>query len=84
MSIIKPITSKVMSLADYEYIYPVIDTMQGRARAPPHRPTLHSQTVPYRPGIEETLADMWRTKSRVLLAAYASNGSNEYKLPRSN
>ena len=33
---------------------------------------------------EETLADMWRTKSRVLLAAYASNGGNEYKLPRSN
>ena len=32
---------------------------------------------------EETLADMWRTKSRVLLAAYASNGGNEYKLPRS-
>ena len=78
MSIIKPITSKVMSLADYEYIYPVIDTMQGRARAPPHRPTLHSKFP------EETLADMWRTKSRVLLAAYASNGGNEYKLPRSN
>ena len=38
-----------MSLAYYEYIYPVFDTMQGRARAPPHRPTLHSQTVPYRP-----------------------------------
>ena len=33
---------------------------------------------------EETLADMWRTKSRVLLATYASNGGNEYKLPRSN
>ena len=33
---------------------------------------------------EEILADMWRTKSRVLLAAYASNGGNEYKLPRSN
>ena len=55
MSIIKPITSKVMSLADYEYIYPVVDTMQGRARAPPHRPTLHSQTVPYRPGIARAM-----------------------------
>jgi hypothetical protein len=34
--------------------------------------------------LQETLADMWRTKSRVLLAAYARNGGNEYKLPRSN
>ena len=55
MSIIKPITSKVMSLADYEYIYPVVDTMQGRARAPPHRPTLHSQTILYRPGIARAM-----------------------------
>jgi hypothetical protein len=43
---------------------------------------------------EETLADMWRTKSPTcgaqspgcyyVLAAYASDGGNEYKLLRSN
>jgi hypothetical protein len=33
---------------------------------------------------EETLADMWLTKFRVLVDAYASDGGNEYKLPRSN
>jgi hypothetical protein len=35
--------------------------------------------------LEETLADMWRTRSPMLLAVYAlSDGGNEYKLPRSN
>ena len=33
---------------------------------------------------EETLADMWLTKFRVLVDAYASDGGNEYKLPHSN
>ena len=139
MSIIKPTTSKVMSLADYEYIsrdrhhaglphrHPNgIPTAEERALfsyvlpcVPVTKPTeapdfnvcdlaffcAHNKRFQKQMKLEsvgdvkklvehvlttfskfpeETLADMWRTKSRVLLATYASNGGNEYKLPRSN